>query len=200
MGVAPLLFFALLELGLRLAGFGRPATFFLRASFEGKPAIVENQDFSQIFFPPGLERHPLPCRFDAKKTPGTTRVFIFGESAAMGDPAPAFGLGRALEMLLRERYPETPFEFVNVSMTAINSHVLLPIARECAAKEGDLWVIYMGNNEVVGPFGAGTVFGAKTPPMAAIRASIALKSSRTGQWLSGALAKLRAGGAPTEWG
>lgn len=197
---APLLFFGLLELGLRLAGYGTPTSFFLPASLDGKPSFIENQEFSRVFFPPGLERHPLPCRLDASKAPGTKRVFIFGESAAMGDPAPAFGLARAFEMLLRERYPETRFEFVNVSMTAINSHVLLPIARECASKEGDLWVIYMGNNEVVGPFGAGTVFGAKTPLMLAIRASVALKSSRTGQWLARVFAKLGSRGGPREWG
>ena len=46
-------------------------------------------------------------------------------------------------------------------MTAINSHAILPIARECARRDGDLWIIYMGNNEMVGPFGAGTVFGSR---------------------------------------
>ena len=61
-------------------------------------------------------------------------------------------------------------------MTAINSHVILPIARECARRDGDLWIIYMGNNEMVGPFGAGTVFGfARTGSMALVRAELALK-------------------------
>jgi tetratricopeptide (TPR) repeat protein len=39
----------------------------------------------------------------------------------------------------------------------------------------------MGNNEVVGPFGAGTIFGRKTPPLPFIRASLALKATRLGQ-------------------
>jgi tetratricopeptide (TPR) repeat protein len=41
----------------------------------------------------------------------------------------------------------------------------------------------MGNNEVVGPFGAGTVFGQQTPPLPVIRATLTLKSTRTGQLL-----------------
>ena len=44
-------------------------------------------------------------------------------------------------------------------------------------------MIYMGNNEVVGPFGAGTVFGPQAPPLPLIRGSLALKSTRTGQLL-----------------
>ena len=58
-------------------------------------------------------------------------------------------------------FPQTHFEIVNLGITAINSHVILPIARDCAKADGDLWIIYMGNNEMVGPFGAATVFGAK---------------------------------------
>src|SRR6185436_11598513 len=85
--------------------------------------------------------------------------------------------------MLRERYPSTRFEVVNAAMTAINSHAILPIARDCAKHEGDLWLIYMGHNEVVGPFGAGTVFGAETPSLPIIRASLALGTTRLGQWL-----------------
>jgi len=57
------------------------------------------------------------------------------------------------EVLLRERYPGTDFQVVCVAMTAIDSSTILPIARECARHQGDLWLIYMGNNEMVGPSG-----------------------------------------------
>jgi len=88
-----------------------------------------------------------------------------------------------LKAMLDLRYAGAQFEVYNVAMTAINSHAILPIARECAQQQGDIWVIYMGNNEVVGPFGAGTVFGPQTPSLALVRASLALKSTRTGQFL-----------------
>ena len=44
-------------------------------------------------------------------------------------------------------------------MVAINSHVALPIARQCAERQPDLLVVHLGNNEVVGPFGAAGVLG-----------------------------------------
>jgi hypothetical protein len=72
-------------------------------------------------------------------------------------------------MLLRERFPGQRFEVVNVAVTAINSHVILPIARECAQHQGDLWIVYMGNNEMVGPFGAATVFGTRAPSWWSVR-------------------------------
>ena len=124
-----------------------------------------------------------------------------GESAAMGDPEPGFGAARYLEVLLRERFPAAKFEFINVAFTAINSHVILPIARECAAHDGDLWIIYMGNNEMVGPFGAATVFGAKAPPLALVRLGLALQETRIGQALAALGRRLRTKSSATpSWG
>ena len=36
-------------------------------------------------------------------------------------------------------------------MTAIDSHVTVEIARDCTAHQPDLFIVYLGNNEVVGP-------------------------------------------------
>ncbi len=121
--------------------------------------------------------------FSPSKPPGSYRIFLFGESAALGDPRPAFGMARYLEVLLQERYPSTRFEVIPAAMTAINSHALLPAARECAKYQGDLWIIYMGHNEMVGPFGANTVFGSRAPPVWAVRAYLALEATRCGQAL-----------------
>ena len=63
------------------------------------------------------------------------------------------------------------FEVIQAAMTAINSYVLLPIARNCAALQPDLFIVYAGNNEVVGPFGAGTVFNRSMGSLGLIRAS-----------------------------
>jgi len=84
-----------------------------------------------------------------------------------------------LQAMLSLRYPGVRFEVVNAAMTAINSSVVLPIARDCANADGDIWVIYMGNNEVVGPFGPGTVFGPQVPPLPLIQSILALKTTRT---------------------
>ncbi|HTI69752.1 MAG TPA: tetratricopeptide repeat protein [Candidatus Limnocylindria bacterium] len=181
--LVPMFLLAGVEGVLRLVEVGRPTGFFLKKTIKGQPAYVENGDFGLRFFPAELARTPSPLVMSATKPAGTYRVFVLGESAALGDPEPAFGFGRFLESLLRERFPGQDFEIVCTAMTAINSHVILPIARDCARQQGDLWVVYMGNNEFVGPFGPGTVFGAQTPSLDFIRADIALKRLRIVQWL-----------------
>ncbi|MHB1309857.1 MAG: tetratricopeptide repeat protein [Limisphaerales bacterium] len=180
----PLLLLAATEIGLRLAGYGYSTGFFRTATIGGESVLVENDKFGLRFFPAALARTPAPVVLRPAKPPGTIRIFVLGESAALGDPRPAYGFGRYLEVLLRERHPQARFEVVNVAMTAINSHAILPIARECARYDGDFWLVYMGNNEFVGPFGANTVFGPQAPSAGAVRARLALQSTRVGQALN----------------
>ncbi len=188
-----------LELALRLCGYGYPASFFLKTQIGGESYYVSNDRFGYRFFPPALARTPVPLRMAVKKPANTYRIFVFGESAALGDPDPTFGAWRYLETLLNERFPGTHFEVVCVAMTAINSHAILPIARECARRNGDLWIIYMGNNEMVGPFGAGTVFGSRTAGIHLIRASLAVKSTRLGQLLESLMQRLGHSSTPQTW-
>ncbi|HVV73426.1 MAG TPA: tetratricopeptide repeat protein, partial [Verrucomicrobiae bacterium] len=198
---APLFFLALLELGLRLSGFGYPVSFLLRARIHGQDMLVQNDRFGWRFFGPNLSREPFPLAVPKAKPPGTIRIFVFGESAAYGDPQPDFGLPRMLEALLSLRFPTCRFEVVNAAMTAINSHAILPIARDCARRDGDIWVVYMGNNEVVGPFGAGTVFESSSGNLRLIRAGLAVKGTRTGQLLAKGLTSLHpAPDAERGWG
>ncbi len=183
----PVVFFGLLELGLRLCGFGYPISFLLGSSNDGQATFVQNNQFGWRFFGARMARVPTPISLSRDKPAGTVRIFVLGESAAQGDPQPRFGLPRLLEALLDLRHPGVKFEVVNAAMTAINSHALVPIARDCVRASGDIWVIYMGNNEVVGPFGAGTVFGPRAPPLPLVRASLAVKATRTGQLLDSLL-------------
>ena len=192
--LSPLLLLAGLEVGLRLAGYGYPTSFFVCQRIHSQEVLTDNWQFGWRFFPPGLARTPQPLQFTAHKAPGTVRIFVLGESAAMGDPQPAFGLPRLLQALLELKFPSRKFEVINVAMTAINSHVIRDIARDCAPLEGDVWLIYLGNNEVVGPFGSGTVFGPQTPGLAVIRASLWVKRLRLAQLL-GSLG----GRGATEW-
>jgi len=199
--VVPLLILGSAEAGLRLAGYGHPTSFFIESHDSGRRALVDNTWFGFRFFPPALARSPAPVVLDPAKPRGTCRIFLFGESAALGDPRPAFGPGRYLEVLLRERFPTRDFEVVCVAMTAINSHALLPIARECTQYAGDLWVVYTGNNEMVGPFGANTVFGPRTPPLAMVRARLALERLRIAQGLGRLLrGMMKPPSAPDDWG
>ncbi|MFO1498555.1 MAG: tetratricopeptide repeat protein [Verrucomicrobiota bacterium] len=59
----------------------------------------------------------------------------------------------------------------------------------------------MGNNEVVGPFGAATVFGSQVPPLALVRARLALLQTRTGQAVDELVRRVgHSTTAENEWG
>jgi tetratricopeptide (TPR) repeat protein len=181
--LGPLFVFGSVELALRVAGCGYPTSFFLRTRINGHEFFVPNAKFTFRFFSATQARPTLPIRMAADKPTNTFRIFLLGESAANGDPDPTFGMGRYLQVLLGERFPKTDFEVLCVAITGINSHTILPIARECARHQGDLWLVYMGNNEMVGPFGAETVFGPRAPSLGLVRATLAVKTTRTGQLL-----------------
>lgn len=198
--LSPVLALVLVELLLRLGGFGYPTSFFLEAERGNQRILTENARFGWRFFPHQLARAPRPIVLPADKAPGTCRIFVLGESAAMGDPEPAYGFPRILEVLLKARFPDKKIEVVNAGMTAINSNVILPIARDCAGHRGDVWVIYTGNNEVMGPFGPGTIFGAQSPNLTLLHASLALKTTRIGQLLDEAVTRAGIGRpVPQAW-
>jgi len=198
--LGPLVFFTVLEVVLRLAGYGVDTAFTVRATVEGEDRIQSNPRFSWKYFHRSLARAPIPFSLPARKPAGTIRIFVLGESAAQGFPEPAFGIPRILDVLLQDRYPDVRFEVVNAAITAINSHAIHSIARDCAGLEPDLFVVYMGNNEVVGPYGPGTVFAPLMSSRQLIRASLAVKSTRTGQLAERIAASLGDGKERHTWG
>jgi tetratricopeptide (TPR) repeat protein len=199
--LSPIFLFLVLEGALRLFGFGHPTSFFLPATINGHRVWKQNDHFADRFLGREMAREPFPLAISVTHPANTIRVFVFGESAAFGDPQSEFGLPRMLQAVLEKRFAGTQFEVINAAMTAINSHAILPIARDCPSQPGDIWVLYMGNNEVVGPYGAGTVFGLRAPRMFFIRCSLALRGTRCGQMLERIIASLdKRPASKKEWG
>lgn len=182
--LGPLILLAAIEGALRLAGVGYSTELTVPCTLQGRPAACYNLFFPAPFFPPGMIKTPQAYAIPAEKPKGTYRIFVLGESAAMGDPDPAFAFSRYLEVMLRERYPAMKFEVVNTGSVAINSHVLLPIAQGLAKQKPDLFIIYSGNNEVVGPYGPGTALTSSSMRLLVIRASIFVHSTRIGHLLT----------------
>ena len=176
-----------LEAGLRVFGYGVPAGFTFEQKVDGQQRILSNPYFVWRFLGPQLSAKGTPFSLPPEKEAGAYRIFLFGGSAAQGTPAPAYGMTRMLEAMLRERYPGVDFEVINAAITATNSHVVLPAARDCSRLESDLFVLYLGNNEVVGPYGAGTIFSPLVSNLTVIRAAIALKATRLGQLATAAM-------------
>jgi len=184
------------ELVLRLAGFGHPSSFFVD---EADGVSRSNHLFGRLFYPPELLRGAYPSRFATEKSPGTKRIFVLGESAAAGYPDPAFSFPRVLESVLRTACPETSWEIINTGVTAMNSHAIRLIAAQSARYEPDAAIIYMGNNEVVGPYGPGSFLGGSAVPLPVIRAVTWLRSTRTGQALQAFADWIMRGGRPDNW-
>ncbi len=198
--LSPILLLVVIELLLRAFGVGYPSTLFLPWRQGGTNLWVSNSQFTRRFFPLAFAPQPRAFAFPDQKETNTTRIFILGESAALGEPEPKFGFGPMLRALLRDRFPARRFEVVNLGIVAINSHVIREIAREAKSRQGDIWVVYMGNNEIVGPFGSATVMGAQAPSLTMARASLALKKTRVGQVLDRAMRIWRpANDSQTEW-
>lgn len=179
----PVALVGILEGTLRLFDVGFPTDATVPCTLKGQPASCYNLFFPAPFFPPGMIKTPQAYAIPANKPAGTYRIFVLGESAAMGDPDPAYAFSRYLEVMLRKNYPAMNFEVVNTGSVAVNSHVLLPLARGLAKQKPDLFIIYSGNNEVVGPYGPGTALTSSAMSLPVIRASIFARSSRLGQLL-----------------
>lgn len=190
----PVLLLGIAEIALRQFGVGFSTDLTVPCTTQGRPASCYNLFFPAPFFPPGMIKTPQAYAIPADKPAGTYRIFVLGESAAMGDPDPAYAFSRYLEAMLRQRYPAMKFEVVNTGSVAINSHVLLPMAEDLAKQQPDLFIIYSGNNEVVGPFGPGTALTSGGMSMPVIRTNIFLRSTRIGQLLT------KVGAQKKEWG
>ncbi|OHB57638.1 MAG: hypothetical protein A2173_10480 [Planctomycetes bacterium RBG_13_44_8b] len=197
----PAILLGLVETGLRIVGYGYSTNAFSTCRVSGEKACCNNSRFAWQFFPRDIAREFSPFVFSAKKPSGIYRIFILGESAAQGVPEPAFNFGRILEVLLRHTYPQLSFEVITLAMPAINSHAVLKIAKDCLKYQPDLLLVYLGNNEVVGPYGAGTVFTPIISNRSLIRISLNLKRIRLMQLLSDLLYRLPLdSGQPQRWG
>lgn len=191
--IVPVLVLIIVEASLRMAGVGFSTDLLVPCTVKSRPANCYNLFFATPYFPAGMVQTPRLYSIPATKPPATYRIFVLGESAAMGDPDSAYGFSRYLEVMLRDRYPSMKFEVVNTGSVAINSHVVLRIAEGLANQKPDLFIIYSGNNEVVGPYGPGTMLTTTGMSLPVVRGSIFFRSTRIGQLVT------RLGTKKREW-
>ncbi len=189
--VFPGLILLIAEMGLRLVGYGIDTGYFKKVRVASEAFYVPNCRYFEQFMGGDLARSPDLCRVPAEKGDNVYRIFVLGASAARGEPDDAFGMGRYLEAMLEAEFPQDSFEMHMVACAAINSHVVRRIARECARLEPDLFVVYLGNNEVIGPYGSGTVFQSRAQSLASIRFAMAAQSLRLVQFAQNLGARLQ---------
>lgn len=189
-------FYIVAEVILGLMGVGWSGRFFL-----DKPDgfTVTNPRFGRLFYPEELLRAAYPAKFATEKPEGVFRIFVLGESAVAGTPEPSFSVTRVLKVFLEEACPEKEFEVINAGVTAMNSHAVRLISRELVAYEPDAVIVYMGNNEFVGPFGPGSILGRNATPNIIVRPLLWLRSTRCGQLLQSLADRFQRVRFPEQW-
>lgn len=197
----PLALLALAEAGLRLAGVGEDTRPFLRVATRGGALHAPNKAFYDQFLTdpqPGGGWLRQAGAVPGDKAPGVFRVFVFGGSAAQGWPAEEYAFPGILHAMLDSSFPEARVEVFNFARSSMNSHVMREVAGACARLRPDAFLVYMGNNEFHGPFGALSEFRTadRVPSAAAARAAIRLNRLRIFQLLKG----LRAPGETKQTG
>ncbi len=178
----PIGFIAALEGGLRGLDVGYPTDFFLPSSTGSH--WIENDRFAWQFYSPNSRLKAHPFRLKRQKETGTIRIFALGGSAALGTPESAYGFVRILERMLSLKFPDQEFEVINAAMPGINSHLVRSIARDCAQREPDLFLVYMGNNELVGLHAPGPDSRGLTGRLWLLRLIQDVRSSRIGQLMA----------------
>ncbi len=153
----PVLFFVLLEGGLRLAGYGEDYPLFEPLD-EDPRYLVRNADVARRYF--AQQAHvpaPLHDVFAAEKGADEYRIFVQGGSTAAGFPFYNGGaFSRMLEHRLQETFPDRTIEVVNTAMDAVSSYTLLDFADEILEQKPDAVLLYAGHNEYYGALGVGS--------------------------------------------
>lgn len=198
---APVLLLVVVEAGLAALGLFPPVRLLQPTIHQGVEYVYTNPDFGQLFLPRRENPMPSPVWVTREKKPGVTRVVLLGESAAAGFPHPEFNLGRVLQAIWSERYPEQPLEVVNLTMVAVNSHILRLFAREAMGLKPDALVVYAGHNEAIGPYGPAQVFGRAYPWVWLARLNLWLRNTRVGRGVDAGyrLLRERRGQAMPRW-
>lgn len=153
----PVLFFVVLETGLRLGHYGGDLNLvLLRQDGEARWYQI-NRDVAKRYFTD--EDITVPEArgesFRYQKLPNTFRIFCLGESSTAGWP---YQFNATFPSLLHDRlallFPDRDIEVINVGISAISSYSVLDFVHELVQYEPDLFLMYLGHNEFYGALGA----------------------------------------------
>lgn len=151
----PILFFILLEGGLRLFNYGEDYTTFIQITDDFPNLLFLNPDipykyFSNISTAPSV----FPDGFEKVKSDSTFRVFVMGGSSAAGWPfAHSAAFSRHLKRRLELLYPHNKIEVINLGIAAVNSFTLRDFLPDVLKQKPDLILFYFGHNEYYGALG-----------------------------------------------
>ena len=194
----PFVFLLLVELALRWADYGYNLRLFV--DDPQRPGyLIMNPDASKKYFIT-QENATIGNQepFLKEKPPGTVRIFVLGESTTVGYPYLHNGsFHRWLQYRLLHSVPDTQFEIINLSLTAVNSYTVRGFAEEITDYQPDAVLIYTGHNEYYGAMGVGSTsqLGGN---VGLVRVLLGLRHSRLVQGIYRAVAWVRSSGAKVD--
>ncbi len=187
----PLVLLVLVELGLRLFGYGYDLQLFTEDQ-KNNEFLVMNKHASKKYF---TEEENATIgnfeKFKKYKDANTFRIFVLGESTTIGYPYMHNGsFHRWLQYRLMLSCPDINFEVINLSLTAVNSYTVQDFAKQIVPYEPDAVLIYVGHNEYYGALGVGSTSYIGSKPYL-IRAMLELREFRLVQLLSNIVSNIR---------
>lgn len=149
----PFSFFFFSELILSLSGYGR----YYEQWVEVVPGklMLNPETARRYFYRNTTVPKPFEDLFYKAKPANSFRVFILGENCAAGFPyLPTSSFSRYLEMRLKDEYPHSRIEVINLSIMASSSFALRDLMPGVLCQKPDLILIYAGHNEYYGALGS----------------------------------------------
>jgi len=154
--VIPILFFILLEIGLRIFNYGKDDRIWVDIS-EDMQILNPELGYRYFFTTQNLPFSVESFIFKEKKE-NSFRVFVVGASSAAGYPyLSSASFSKFIRKKLEILYPEKVIEVANFSMSAINSYTIRDLMPDLLQKKPDLILIYLGHNEYYGTLGVGSM-------------------------------------------
>lgn len=149
----PFLFLLLVETILRCCSYGSNLDSLFLTTANNQYYYL-NKDISKRYFTTGQATTGNVEFFKKNKDANTFRLFVLGESAALGFPYPNnISFQRMLKYTMQQNYPDKDIEIINLSLTAINSYTFYDFGKELHNYLPDAILIYGGHNEYYGALG-----------------------------------------------
>ncbi len=156
----PVIFFVLIEAGLRVFDYGNELRLFVPvpAEMSNGEYLSTNEIVASRYFPEGYSTPSPPYEVFKKEKPDNGyRIFVMGGSTAASWPYPNNVLfSRVLAQRLSDTFPDKYIEIINTGIAAVNTFTLLDFIDEILAQQPDAILIYSGHNEFYGVLGAGS--------------------------------------------
>ncbi len=139
-----------------LAGIEQPEPLFIKqVDMLGREWRVTNPAVGKNWFyrrtGESMVKRPRYQRFTVRKPDDMFRIFVIGESAAMGVPLDDNATwARMLEYILNRRASGKSVQVINCGLTASTVSIYPAFIREIRTYQPDLFILYAGHNEFYG--------------------------------------------------